>query len=219
DVLSLFISALRINFLRGSGFSSNGKTWHGRGGGRAAVAHDASERITNFFGGFSGNNLTQHYRSKRANCFAVRCSDRFHNARHDQLAAVGNGRHRCRHLQRCHSDLMPHRNTGDGNFAPRFWRPNEPVNLARQLNSCALAESEASNVFVKFLVAHSESKFSRSDIARFDEDLAHAQIRKRAMIVQSSTAEIPETVLTKNRRIGVHLTLIESGGGRHDLEC
>jgi len=45
DVLSLFISASRINFLRGSGFSSNGKTWHGRGGGCAAVAHDASEKV------------------------------------------------------------------------------------------------------------------------------------------------------------------------------
>src|SRR3989442_11381503 len=42
DVLSLFISASRINFLRGSGFSSNGKAWHGRGGGGPAVAHDAS---------------------------------------------------------------------------------------------------------------------------------------------------------------------------------
>src|SRR5207247_10715729 len=75
DVLSLFISASRINFLRGSGFSSNGKTWHGRGGGCAAVAHDASERITNFFGGFSGNNLTQHDRRKLTDAFALRCSN------------------------------------------------------------------------------------------------------------------------------------------------
>ncbi len=38
------------------------------------------------------------------------------------------------------------------------------------------------------------------------------------MIVQSGAAEIPETVLTKNRRIRPHLAFIESGGGRDDLE-
>ena len=113
---------------------------------------------------------------------------------------------------------MPHRNTGDRDFAPRFRRPDEPVDLAGQLNSRALAESEASNVFVKLLLAYTEAKFGRSDIARFDENLAHTEIRKRAMIVQDGAAEVPETVLTKNRRIRPHLAFIESCGGCDNLE-
>ena len=94
---------------------------------------------------------------------------------------------------------MSHRNTSDGDFAPGLRRPNEPVNLAGQFNSCALAKSEASNVLVKFLFADSECEFGRSDVARFDKNVAHTQIRKRAMIVQGGAAEIPETVLAKNR--------------------
>src|ERR1043166_4117942 len=61
DVFSLFVSASRINFLRGSGFSSNGKAWHGRGGGCPAVAHNAPERIPDLLRSFRRNNLAQYH--------------------------------------------------------------------------------------------------------------------------------------------------------------
>src|SRR5438128_4592869 len=218
DVLSLFISASRINFLRGSRFSSNGKAWYGRGGGCPVVAHYASKRVTNISGGFSRNNLSQRYWRKRTDGFALRCSDRFHDPRHDQFATVSNRRHCHRHLQWCHPDLVPHGDTSDGDFAPRLRRPNEPVDLTGQLNSGALAEPETSNVFVKLLFAHAQSEFGRSDVARFDKNIAHAQIRKGAMIVQCSAAKVPEAVLTKDRRIRPQLAFVESSGGCYDLE-
>src|SRR5262245_45811772 len=49
DILSLFISASGINFLRSSGFSGDSKTGNGCGGSGPAVAHDAPKRIPNFF--------------------------------------------------------------------------------------------------------------------------------------------------------------------------
>src|SRR5262249_61618370 len=64
NVFSFFISASRINLLCGSGFSSNGKTWHRGCGGGPAIAHDASECITNFSGGFRRNYLSQQHRRK-----------------------------------------------------------------------------------------------------------------------------------------------------------
>src|SRR5207245_4178265 len=71
-VLSLFISASGINLLRGSGFAGNCKTWDGSGGRRAAIAHDATQRVTNFPGCLRGNHLTQHDRGRRADGFALR---------------------------------------------------------------------------------------------------------------------------------------------------
>src|SRR6266487_3034590 len=64
DVLSVFISAFRINFLRGSGLAGNRKTWNSSGSRSAAIAYDTSERISNFSGGFRRNHLTQYYRGK-----------------------------------------------------------------------------------------------------------------------------------------------------------
>src|SRR5258708_7307182 len=37
------------------------------------------------------------------------------------------------------------------------------------------------------------------------------------MIVQGRAAEIPETVLAKDRRIGAELAFVESSGGSYDL--
>jgi hypothetical protein len=96
--------------------------------------------------------------------------------------------------------------------------PNETVDLAWQLNSCALAKSEASNVLVEFLFAHSEREFGRSDVARFDENFAHPEVRKCAMVVQHCTAELPEAVLTKDARIRPQLAFIESGGSGDNFE-
>src|SRR5437762_10752500 len=57
-VLSLFIPASRINLLCGSCFSSNDETWHGCGSRGPRIAHDSSERITNFSCDFRRNDLT-----------------------------------------------------------------------------------------------------------------------------------------------------------------
>src|SRR5436309_2010707 len=71
DVLSLFIPASRINLLCGSCFSSNGKTWYGRGSGGSRIAHDSSERITNFSGDFMRMSRTVRYPNARWSCNAA----------------------------------------------------------------------------------------------------------------------------------------------------
>src|SRR5437016_2602862 len=83
DVLPLFVAASRINFLCGSCFSSDGKTWYGRGCGSTGIAYHASERVTNFFGGFMRNDLSQHHWRKRTNGFAIARCNRFHDAWRD----------------------------------------------------------------------------------------------------------------------------------------
>jgi hypothetical protein len=113
---------------------------------------------------------------------------------------------------------VPHRNAGNGNFAPRLRRPNHSIDLTRQFNSGALAKSKAPDVFVKFLVADAQSKFRCPDVARFDQNVADAQIAKRAMIVKRGATIIPEAVLTKNLRIRTQLAFVESRGGGYDLE-
>ena len=64
NVLAMFISALGIDLLRGPGLAGNRKTRNGRRGGSAAVAYDASERLTNFSGRFRRNYLARHHRGK-----------------------------------------------------------------------------------------------------------------------------------------------------------
>src|SRR5215470_20074956 len=50
DVLAVVVSAVRIDFFRGSGFPGNRKSWHGSGGSCSLIAHHAAQRITNLFG-------------------------------------------------------------------------------------------------------------------------------------------------------------------------
>ena len=57
------------------------------------------------------------------------------------------------HLQRRDADFVAHRNAGDGNLAPRSRRLDQPGDFAGQLDPGAFAETEAADVFVKFLVA------------------------------------------------------------------
>src|SRR6266536_172842 len=98
NILPVLISAFRINFLRRSGLARNRKTWNGSGGSGAAIAHYTAQRITDLSGSFRRNYLTLHYRGKRADGFSFRRVNRFYDAWRDQFAAVGNHRHRHRHL-------------------------------------------------------------------------------------------------------------------------
>src|SRR5437667_10946364 len=50
DALSVLISALRIDFLRGRGLAGNRKTWNSSGSRSTAMAYDAAERIPNLRG-------------------------------------------------------------------------------------------------------------------------------------------------------------------------
>src|SRR5262245_65569612 len=103
---------------------------------------------------------------------------------------------------------MPHRNAGNGNFAPCLRRADYAIDLTRQFNSRSLAKSKAPNVFVKFLVADGEREFRRTDVARFDQNIADAQITIRAVIVKWRATIIPNTVFTKNLRIWAQLAFV-----------
>ena len=61
-----------------------------------------------------------------------------------------------RHLQRRHPDLVTHRNARDRNLAPGLRRTNHAADFARQFDPGSLAETEAPDVFVEFLVAQTE---------------------------------------------------------------
>src|SRR5262249_29178460 len=77
---------------------------------------------------------------------------------------------------------------------------------------------KAPDVLVKFLVADAQGKFRCPDVARFNQDVADAQIAERAMIVKSRATIIPDAVLTKKLRIRPQLPFIESRRSGYDLE-
>src|SRR5438876_2967487 len=218
DVLSVFISTFRINLLCGPSLAGDRRTRASSGGRSTSIAYDASERIPNFSGSFRRNYLTQYYRGKRAHGFAIGGGNRFYDARCDQFAAIGNRRHCHGHLQWRDPDFVPHWDARDRNFAPRSRRTNKSVDLTGELNSGALTKSEAADVFVKLLFANVDRELGCADVARLDENVAHAQVRERAVIVQGGATEIPETIFAKDGRIRPELAFIERGGGRHDFE-
>ena len=52
---------------------------------------------------------------------------------------------------------------------------NHARNFAGQFDPGALAETETADVFVKFLFAEAERELGRADVARFHENVLHAQ--------------------------------------------
>src|SRR2546421_7392119 len=113
---------------------------------------------------------------------------------------------------------MTHRNASDGDFAPRLRRADHAGNFARQLDAGPIAKAEAANVFVKLLLADGEGELGRADVARFYENVLHAQIGVSLVIMQRPPAKIPETVFAKDRRVGTDLALVQGRLGRDDLE-
>src|SRR5262249_33960709 len=122
------------------------------------------------------------------------------------------------HLQWRDADFVPHRNAGDGNFAPCLWRTNHSIDFTGQFNSGSLTKSKAPDVFVKFLVADGQSKLCCSNVARLDQNVADAQIAIGAVIMKRGATIIPDAVLTKNLRIGPELAFVESRGSGYDLK-
>src|SRR5258707_12525013 len=61
DILSVVVSAVRIDLLRCSGFPSNRKPGHSSSGGGSLIADNAAQRVTNLFGSFSRNDLAQYH--------------------------------------------------------------------------------------------------------------------------------------------------------------
>ena len=113
---------------------------------------------------------------------------------------------------------MAHRNPGDRDFAPELRRTNPSADLSGKLNPRPLAKSKPADVFVEFLIADAKCEFGRSDVARFHQNVFHAQIREWPMIVQRRSAKIPDAVFTKDHGIRAHLFFIERRRGRHNLK-
>jgi hypothetical protein len=63
-------------------------------------------------------------------------------------------------------------------------RPNHAGNFARQFDAGAFAKTETADVFVKFLLAEHERELGRADVARLNENVLHAQLAVRLVIVQ-----------------------------------
>src|SRR5207244_7322356 len=113
---------------------------------------------------------------------------------------------------------MAHRNVGDGNFAPRLRRPDQTWNFARKFNPRPFAKTKTANVFVEFLIAESDGKFGRADVARFHENVFDAEVGERGMIVERRAAVVPNALLAKDVGIESELVLVERGCRRDDFE-
>src|SRR5256885_12341297 len=61
-------------------------------------------------------------------------------------------------------------------------------------------------------------ELGRADVARFYENVLHAQIGVSPVIVQRPPAKIPETVFAKDRRVGTDLALVQGRRGRRSEE-
>ena len=218
DVFPLFVSAVRIDFLRGAGLAGDRETRHRRRRRRASIAHHSAQRIPDLLRRLRRNYLAQHNRRKCAHRFAILARDRFHDPRRDELAAIRDRRHRHRHLQRGDADFVAHRNARNGNLAPRLRRANHTADFSRQFDASALAETEAPDVFVKFLFAHGDGQLRRADVARFHQDVLHGQLAVGLVIVQRAPAEIPNPILAKDRRVGPDLVLVQRRRRAHDFE-
>src|SRR5262245_27167665 len=57
DILSVVISAVRIDFLRRPSFPGNRKPGHSCGSGGPLIAHNAAQRVTKLFGSFRRDHL------------------------------------------------------------------------------------------------------------------------------------------------------------------
>src|SRR5438093_5517928 len=62
---------------------------------------------------------------------------------------VGHSRDQPRQLQRCYSDLLAHRNSGDGNLRPPAERLGHAARFSWKFYSGLLSESKAANIFVE----------------------------------------------------------------------
>ena len=113
---------------------------------------------------------------------------------------------------------MAHRNARDRNLAPRLRRTDQSIDFAGQFDSSAFTKTETADVFVKFLLADAEGEFGCADVARFDENVLHRQVREGPVVVQGGPAKIPEAFFTENRRIGIDFAFVEGGCRGHDFE-
>ena len=78
------------------------------------------------------------------------------------------------------ADLVAHRNARDGNLAPVLRRSNRSGDFAGQFDPRAFAKTKAPDVFVKFLVAQADGQLGCADVARFHQNVLHAQLPVRA---------------------------------------
>src|SRR5213075_1741478 len=115
-------------------------------------------------------------------------------------------------------DFVAHWNPGDRNSAPRLRRPNHTSDFAGQLDPRPLAESKAPDVLVEFLLPDRNRQLRSADIARFHQDVPHAQLSIGFVIVQRPSSKIPKTVFAKNCRVETNLMLIQRGSSADDLE-
>ena len=135
DIFAVFVAAFGIDFLRRAGFARDGETGNSGRCGGAAIAHDAAQGIADLRRGLAAKLPGAKQPAKKSlTVLPSAVGDRFHDARRDQFAAIRDRRHRHRHLQRSHADLVAHRDAGDGNLAPGLRRTDHAADFARQFD-------------------------------------------------------------------------------------
>src|SRR5947208_17049798 len=83
---------------------------------------------------------------------------------------VGHRRDQPHQLQRRYTDLLSHRNSGDGNLGPPADRLGHAARFSRKFYSGLLSESKAANIFVEAVFAKTEANLDGADVARFGDN-------------------------------------------------
>ena len=117
---------------------------------------------------------------------------RAHDARLDEVAAVGDRAHGGRHLQRRDADLVSHRDRCEGARIQPLRVPDDAGVLAAEVRRERLAEAEPGDVAAEALGAEPHPHPDRPDVARLRDDVDERQRAVRVHVADDPIAEHDE---------------------------
>src|SRR6266700_6401824 len=149
---------------------------------------------------------------------ALRGGGRGDNARGDINSIIRHRRDQSHQLQRRYSDLLAHRNSGNGNLRPPADRLGHAARFPRKFYSGLLAESETANIFVEAVFAQTEANLDGADVARFGENVRDRQQSVRTTVVDSHTIEDDRSHLTVENFVWTSDFLLQRTRDGYQLE-
>ena len=149
---------------------------------------------------------------------AAVADERAHDARLDELAAVGHRAHGRGHLQRRDAHLISHRHRRQrAGIQPRRV-PDDAGVLAAEVRRERLAEAEPADVAAEALRAEPHPHPDRSDVARFRDDVDERQRAVRVHVADDAAAERDEPGSAVHRIGRRDHPLFDRGRRGDDLE-
>ena len=208
---------VRIDFLRGSGFSRRGPAVESSGfSGAVRTQNNAFHQSPNGRRSFRPQHLPWFRLLRIAGKQKLIPFANFgDDVRLVQVAAIGDGRYGRDQLDRRHANFLPHGNCANRNPGPSVQFPEHAFTFPGQLDAGLLAESERANVFVEFRGPEPERYFDGADVARLREDVGHGEHAESLVVVNPVASEQDGTIFAVEHFTGAREILIESGGQRN----